>query len=180
MCSDGFTEVEAKVACRSLYFDSAEPVSMINRAGEPVLGVDLDAMERPITHPDARPSFLYETVYANRGWPNPSMPAINSFRDELPLEGGVGRTRTITSRDPERRIWLDEVRCTEGLYSLFECGSSPLSSHNCAHSADVGLWCSNVSLFATLQEGTAYMPVGCIPADMDGTDAAAPNTCRYT
>ena len=42
-------------------------------------------------------------------------------------------------------IWLDEVSCVGVEDSIFHCPSL-LDSHNCDHSEDVGLQCSNDTL----------------------------------
>ena len=38
-------------------------------------------------------------------------------------------------------IYLDDVACTSSSTQLLECPSSPISSHNCLHSADAGVGC---------------------------------------
>ena len=38
-------------------------------------------------------------------------------------------------------IYLDDVACTPSASQLLECSSSPISRHNCPHSADAGVGC---------------------------------------
>ena len=42
-------------------------------------------------------------------------------------------------------IWLDEVSCVGDEDSIFDC-QSQLNDHDCQHSEDVGLQCSNDTL----------------------------------
>ena len=39
-------------------------------------------------------------------------------------------------------IFLDDVRCTGLEYRLFDCASSEIEVHNCDHSRDAGVTCS--------------------------------------
>ncbi|XP_008335611.1 deleted in malignant brain tumors 1 protein-like [Cynoglossus semilaevis] len=39
-------------------------------------------------------------------------------------------------------IWLDDVRCTGEEASILKCAHKPLGEHNCGHSEDVGVICS--------------------------------------
>ena len=38
-------------------------------------------------------------------------------------------------------IYLDDVGCTSSASQLLVCSSSPISTHNCLHSADAGVGC---------------------------------------
>lgn len=39
------------------------------------------------------------------------------------------------------QIWLDEVSCNGSEETLLNCSHSPLGTHDCSHSDDVGLMC---------------------------------------
>ena len=41
------------------------------------------------------------------------------------------------------QIWLDDVQCNGNETSLAECGHSGWSVHNCGHSQDVSIICSD-------------------------------------
>lgn len=40
-------------------------------------------------------------------------------------------------------IWLDDMSCTGNELRLADCQNSGWGEHNCAHSEDVGIKCSN-------------------------------------
>lgn len=40
-------------------------------------------------------------------------------------------------------IWLDEIGCSGSENTLLECSRLPWAKHNCRHSEDVGVRCSN-------------------------------------
>lgn len=48
-------------------------------------------------------------------------------------------------------IWLDEVRCMGDERLLIDCPSLPLGAHDCTHTEDVNLMCSDVNLVAVYQ-----------------------------
>ena len=54
-------------------------------------------------------------------------------------------------------IFLDDVQCTSSSNQLLECYSRPILSHNCIHSADVGVGCEGKyctsSLFTNQLQG---------------------------
>ena len=44
------------------------------------------------------------------------------------------------------QIWLDEVSCTGSEGTLLNCNHSPLGTHDCEHSNDVGLMCPPIAV----------------------------------
>ena len=49
--------------------------------------------------------------------------------------------QAITSGDGSGPIYLDEVACTGSENALLACTSSPIGTHDCAHSEDAGVQC---------------------------------------
>ena len=43
-------------------------------------------------------------------------------------------------------IFLDDVKCTSKSSQLLECPSSPILSHSCLHSDDVGVGCEGIAI----------------------------------
>ena len=66
--------------------------------------------------------------------------------------------RTLDLQSPSNTpIWLDEVRCTGDERLLIDCLSLPLGAHDCTHSEDVNLMCSDVNLVGVYQGITAVI-----------------------
>ena len=47
-------------------------------------------------------------------------------------------------------IWLDNLQCSGSETDLFSCPYNSLSIHNCGHSEDVGVVCSNIRKYNLL------------------------------
>ena len=47
------------------------------------------------------------------------------------------------SLDPNRRIWLDEVRCSGTESNIAQCQKSPWGSNDCTHREDAAVLCTS-------------------------------------
>ena len=72
------------------------------------------------------------------------------------LTGATVLTSGFT--DGAGQIWLDNVQCSGTETRLIDCPANPLGQHNCAHSQDAGVSCTD--LVATCPQGAIRLQDG--------------------
>ena len=63
---------------------------------------------------------------------------------QLGFGTAVSATRTATFGQGSGTIWLDNLQCTGSETDLFSCPHNGPGVHNCGHSEDAGVVCTNI------------------------------------
>ena len=63
---------------------------------------------------------------------------------QLGFGTGISAPRLAAFGQGSGTIWLDNLRCTGSEPDLFSCPHNGPGSHNCGHSEDAGVVCSNI------------------------------------
>ncbi|PVD22128.1 hypothetical protein C0Q70_17932 [Pomacea canaliculata] len=161
VCDDSFNNADAAVVCRMLGFSPQNAVvrpTSIYGSGSSNMSILLDDV-----HCTGNETSIFFCAHSAIGDNNcehredvgvlcgGSSPTADTQSDKDPSDDclqliGAARVAAVNAFGAgQGRILLDNVRCSGNESTVLACSHNPIGQHNCDHSEDVGIICSDTS-----------------------------------